>query len=46
MKLTGHKFGQTGEDATESSQEMDIQTLPILLEKLFQMRDSANSQES
>ena len=46
MKLTSAQFGQNAnEDATESSQDIDVQGLPTLLEKLFQMRDTAQDGE-
>jgi hypothetical protein len=38
IKLTSSQFN-SHEDATESSQEMDQQTMPTLLEKLFALRE-------
>lgn len=40
MKLGGQHINQNGggEDATESSQENELQTLPVLLERLFTLR--------
>lgn len=37
IKITSRN---TGDDATESSQEIDVQTMPQLLERLFSIRES------
>ena len=38
IKLTGQQFNQNNEEATESSQENEVQTMSQLLEKLFAIR--------